>query len=167
MHAQPAITPWYRQFWPWFIIALPASAVLAGLATLAIAIRYPDAMVVDDYYKEGLAINRQVEKQQAAASLGAQALIRFDAGKNQLMIEMIAPSELLGKLRLYLIHPTLAGQDQVLSLSPAADGRYHTDLPGLGTGRWHVALEPENGNWRLEGRMRLTENAQLLLTPDH
>jgi len=40
--------PWYKQFWPWFIIALPASAVIAGFYTLWLAISNPDHLVVDD-----------------------------------------------------------------------------------------------------------------------
>jgi len=40
--------PWYRQFWPWFIIALPAAAVIAGFFTLWLAISRPDYLVVDD-----------------------------------------------------------------------------------------------------------------------
>lgn len=40
--------PWYRQFWPWFIIALPASAVIASLFTFYLAVSRPDHMVVDD-----------------------------------------------------------------------------------------------------------------------
>jgi hypothetical protein len=40
--------PWYRQFWPWFIIALPASAVIAGFITLWLAMSRPDHLVVDD-----------------------------------------------------------------------------------------------------------------------
>ena len=54
--------PWYRQFWPWFIIMLPASVVVAGLSTWYIAHRHADDLVVDEYYKSGLAINRQLEK---------------------------------------------------------------------------------------------------------
>ena len=30
--------PWYRQFWPWFIIALPCAAVVGSIATAIIAI---------------------------------------------------------------------------------------------------------------------------------
>ena len=41
-------TPWYRQFWPWFIIALPASVVIASFFTLWLAISNPDHLVVDD-----------------------------------------------------------------------------------------------------------------------
>jgi len=40
--------PWYKQFWPWFIIALPASAVIASFITLYLAVSRPDHMVVDD-----------------------------------------------------------------------------------------------------------------------
>ena len=42
------IEPWYRQFWPWFIIALPASAVVASFFTLYLAISNPDQLVVDE-----------------------------------------------------------------------------------------------------------------------
>ena len=43
--------PWYRQFWPWFIIALPASAVIASMITLWLAVSNPDPLVLknDDY----------------------------------------------------------------------------------------------------------------------
>ena len=40
--------PWYRQFWPWFIIALPASAVVASFITLWLAISNPDQLVIDE-----------------------------------------------------------------------------------------------------------------------
>ena len=40
--------PWYKQFWPWFIIALPASVAVASFVTLWIAISNPDHLVVDE-----------------------------------------------------------------------------------------------------------------------
>lgn len=40
--------PWYKQFWPWFIIALPASVVVASFITLWLAISNPDPLVVND-----------------------------------------------------------------------------------------------------------------------
>jgi hypothetical protein len=40
--------PWYRQFWPWFIIALPASAVIASLITFYLAVSRPDYVVIED-----------------------------------------------------------------------------------------------------------------------
>ncbi|MEQ8516343.1 MAG: FixH family protein, partial [Chromatocurvus sp.] len=43
--------PWYRQFWPWFLIVLPGTVVVASIATLIIAVRGSDDLVVDEYYK--------------------------------------------------------------------------------------------------------------------
>jgi len=40
--------PWYKQFWPWFIIALPTSAVIASFFSLWLAISNPDQLVVDE-----------------------------------------------------------------------------------------------------------------------
>ena len=45
--------PWYRHFWVWFIIALPAAAVVAGLFTLYLAVSNPDSLVIsDEEYRE-------------------------------------------------------------------------------------------------------------------
>ncbi|MGB7451236.1 MAG: FixH family protein [Lysobacterales bacterium] len=47
------IEPWYKQFWPWFIIALPASVVIASFFTLYLAVSNPHQLVVtDDEYLE-------------------------------------------------------------------------------------------------------------------
>ena len=48
--------PWYRQFYPWMLIALPASAVIAGFITLYIAITHPDALVRKDCVRDGATI---------------------------------------------------------------------------------------------------------------
>ena len=49
INAVPGLgVPWYKQFWPWFIIALPATAVIASFITLWIAISNPDTMVLTD-----------------------------------------------------------------------------------------------------------------------
>ena len=39
--------PWYREPWPWVLIALPLSAVIASLVTLWIALSNPDHLAVD------------------------------------------------------------------------------------------------------------------------
>ena len=48
--------PWYRQFYPWMLIALPASAVIAGFITLYIAITHPDALVRKACVRDGATI---------------------------------------------------------------------------------------------------------------
>ncbi len=52
---------WYKQFWPWFIIALPASAVIASFITLWLAITHPDPLVIDkDEYQR---VNSELKAQ--------------------------------------------------------------------------------------------------------
>lgn len=54
--------PWYKQFWPWFLMIPPAAAVIGGIATIIIAIINADELVVADYYRQGLIINQTLEQ---------------------------------------------------------------------------------------------------------
>lgn len=38
-------TPWYRNFWPWFIVVLLGVSVFGSLATVAIAVWHADVDV--------------------------------------------------------------------------------------------------------------------------
>jgi len=58
------VEPWYKQFWPWFIIALPASAVIASFITLWLAVSNPVHIVVSEEEYQQL---RGELKAQAAA----------------------------------------------------------------------------------------------------
>ncbi len=50
--------PWWKFPLVWMVIAGPAIVVVAGFATLWLAIRMPDPVVADDYYRQGLEINK-------------------------------------------------------------------------------------------------------------
>lgn len=41
-------SPWHREPWPWIIIGLLGSAIVASLVTLWIAVTNPDHLVVDE-----------------------------------------------------------------------------------------------------------------------
>jgi hypothetical protein len=40
--------PWYKQFWPWILIALPASAVIACAITLWLVLQAPDREIAHE-----------------------------------------------------------------------------------------------------------------------
>lgn len=50
--------PWWKYGHVWLIIAGPLTVIVAGFITLAIAIRVPDPVVAEDYYRRGLDINK-------------------------------------------------------------------------------------------------------------
>jgi len=74
----PASKPWYREFWPWFLISLPATAVIAGLTTAWLAFQSADGLVVGDYYKAGLAINQTLARDDTARALALTATLQPD-----------------------------------------------------------------------------------------
>lgn len=152
MKAEPG-TPWFRQFWPWFLIILPGTVVIAALWTLVIANRYADDLVVDEYYKEGLAINRQLVRQQRATELGLRASLST-AGR-ELTVE-ISGALSLPQLRLILSHPMEAEKDITLPLTRRQAGVYAVTLPVTLDGRWHWIIDAGDGSdWRLDGDTRL------------
>jgi hypothetical protein len=147
--------PWYRQFWPWFLILLPATVVVAGLSTLLIANRHADDLVVDEYYKDGLAINRKLEKIQRAAQLGVSANLHFTAGT--VTADTAGPVE-APRLSLLLSHPLEADRDFRLDLDRVGPGQYRGELPDAVAPRWHWALElPGPQGWRLDGSIQAAD----------
>ncbi len=141
--------PWYRQFWPWFLILLPGTAVVASLYTLIIANQYADDLVVDDYYKEGLAINRQLKRQNEARMLELKAT--FTSQQRQLDIQLEGPIE-ASQLRLLLSHAMESDQDFAVPVQQIGRGHYRVLLPQVLKGRWHWTLdEGVSSHWRLDG----------------
>lgn len=50
--------PWWKHGFVWMVIAGPAIVVVAGIATLVIAVRTADPVVEADYYRRGIEINK-------------------------------------------------------------------------------------------------------------
>jgi len=71
--SRPQEPPWYRQFWPWFIIALPASAVVASFITLWLAISNPDHLVIEktEYQRLNSGLKAQAPEQTKAEDKAA------------------------------------------------------------------------------------------------
>lgn len=53
-----ASQPWWRFPLVWMVLAGPAVVVVASFVTLWLAIRSPDPVVAEDYYRQGLEINK-------------------------------------------------------------------------------------------------------------
>lgn len=164
-HPAPHPKPWYREFWPWFLISLPATAVVAGLATVWIAATNADGLVVGDYYKAGLAINQTLARDDAARELALSATLQ--RADDDLTLA------LAGRLRAYpaqltltLAHPTRQGKDRTLILSHAGGGRYRSALPALPDSKWHAQLTDETAAWRLSGVLHTPFSQPVTLTTD-
>jgi hypothetical protein len=155
--------PWYRQFWPWFIMAPPAVSVIAGLLTFYLAGAAP-SMVVDDYGRIAMATRQRAEREKHAAELGLAARITFhddvirqrdgdpNDGRNAVTVtlsQVSADEPWPSRITLDLVHPTLSERDAAAILQ-GADGRY-TGTLAHPQGRYYVSLSDSAGTWRLTG----------------
>ena len=143
------MNPWYREPWTWIVIAPPATAVIAGIATMWIAAAGADGLVAEDYYKQGLGINKVIAREERARSLGLAAGLEMAHGRIRVRLEGAAPEALF----VHLAHRTRAGFDQRLRLAPVA-GAYEAELPPLAPGGWRASIEDPKGEWRIAREVR-------------
>ena len=170
------MAPWYRQAWPWFLIALPATAVIGGLVTAYLAVQGFDGPVAADYYRQGLAVNREVVRAQVARELGLVArvdLAGFGAG-DPVRVEIEARDAMpaADELQLRLIHPGRPEADRAALLkrsSVDADERravYEGTLtasPSAYSGpvTWQVSLESHD--WRIDDSLTASRGGRFTL----
>ncbi len=143
--------PWYREPWPWLLMAGPVAVVVAGIATIWIAVASSDGLVVDDYYKQGMAINQTIQRDTLAAQRGYRATAMVAGEGRSVTVELAAAAgaPLPDMLRLLIVHPTRAGMDGVVLLRQVRAGIYDGVIPALTDGRRILVLEDVQSAWRL------------------
>lgn len=152
--------PWYQQFWPWFLILLPASVVVAGFSTLYIALKNPHSMVNDQYYREGLAINQSLEQDRRAAELGLSAKLSFGDGYVDIVLagrgdqlSDYSSQDFPAQLILLMLHPGSQTLDQRLQLEHLKAGHYRIELSSTYQYSYYLRLMPKDKSWRLNGKI--------------
>jgi hypothetical protein len=154
-HASPVLAgagagPWYAHRWPWLLMFGPVFVICGGAFAAYLAISRPDAMVVDDYYKQGRAINQDLRRDRAASALGLSFEAHYDAAAATLTGTMRGAGQpLAAPLHIYLAHPTQPDKDRKLLVQPDAAGRFAAALPALEHTHWQVVVEGGRREWRL------------------
>jgi hypothetical protein len=152
--SQQQTVAWYKQFWPWFLIALPGSVVIASVVTIIIAVQNPDSIVIDDYYKAGLAINRNLSREQLAIDLDIKSALQFNNDNKQVRIIIEAGEHARPQtLQLKLMHPTLPDKDQSITLERSDSLSYSGKIDSVTPGVWNVVIESASPSWRIQRRI--------------
>lgn len=155
--------PWYKQRWPWLLMAGPALVIVAGAVTVWLAVVSNDGLVTDDYYKQGLAVNQRLHRDQQAGDLGLHADVMRAGANVRLLLRSDGKANLAQTLTLKLSHPTRAGQDQAVQMVSEGQGFYSGKLAVEVSGRWLVSIEDPAGQWRLQGEWQADSEEPLSL----
>lgn len=160
-------TPWYREPWPWLLMIAPAVAVVAGIFTWWLAAHTNNSLVVDDYYREGRAINQQLARDDEASRLGlsaslanakvparpAYSSVRGTSGGIVIdLATQAARPDWPESINLRLVHATESSLDAELRLAHQGNGHYRGAGILPASGHWIVQLEDPDRKWRLIGR---------------
>jgi hypothetical protein len=144
-------------------MSIPFAAVLFGIFMVVTALRYPDDVVADTYYRDGQGINqlRALDEMAHTLGLSASLISSTEDGRSQLLLS----GDEEAVLQLFLYHVTDSGADRRYLFLPRTQGVYEsadTTLPVLlaQQGVWYLELRGEQDNWRLRKRVE-TPTARL------
>lgn len=151
--------PWHKHPLVWMMLSIPFSAVIMGVVMIWLAIDTDDGLVADDYYKQGLAINSVIARDEKAAELGLNAIIEFD--NNAKVINLSFDKGLLESypqiLELNLQHATRANSDILVSLNHGIGNRYIGNLKqSISEGVWYFEIADKE--WKLNARYYVRSN---------
>ena len=165
--SEPSITDkkkWYKQFWPWFLITIPVCSMILSFNMLRFAFDGQDAMVVDDYYKQGKAINISLEKIQAARARNIET--QLIVNEQDISLRFIKGTPETGAaLRLAFYHVTQAPKDQTVDLFQDAQGIYRGSTEHDLTGKWQVALTPHDNEWKVQQTLSFPNADPIIFNP--
>jgi len=163
-HPSARLTPWWAQRWPWLLMLGPFLVVIAAVYSGWLAFTREDALVEDNYYLQGQAINSDLRRDHAASVLGVAVALRYDAASGRLAgrIEQAAPQ----RLKLHMLHASEPGKDLTLTLQTQPDGSFSVALPLLERTRWQVQVEDAQRRWRLAGAWSWPAQREVLLRAD-
>ncbi|MFC1589093.1 FixH family protein [Pseudomonadota bacterium] len=161
-----ATLPWYRYPLVWMVIVIPFSAVVMGVIMIWLAVTTDDGLVADDYYKQGMTINRDLNRDLVAKEKGISASLKMDNSEGWLRLGLNkgALQAYPETLQLRFQYATHDHNDVHLVLNHGQADQYIGIIKHpLIQGKWY--LELSEGEWRLNGHINADRQVELLLEP--
>ncbi|QTH71751.1 FixH family protein [Pseudoalteromonas xiamenensis] len=159
-------TPWYKNFWPWFLMFFPLVSIVACVLLVFVAVGNGPDLVVDDYYKKGKAINLELTKFDKAKALYlhgdldvAEHRIAFDFTKGD--------HSQVTALKASFYHRTIKKHDFNVTLLQNADGHFTATVEHYEPGAYTIFLEPMDGSWKLKENLELPTKQTISISPDY
>ncbi|EGR0626453.1 FixH family protein [Vibrio cholerae] len=156
------VKPWYKQFWPWFLIILPLTVVIWTVATVIVFANNSVSLVTEDYYKKGKGINIDLSKINIAKELELHATIQSE-GNNVLIAFDKGQLTHHPAIQAMFAHRTLPDRDFSQLVTADAQGIYRVKLDHELQGPWFLELTPHDAQWLIQGRITFPTSSTPLM----
>lgn len=139
----------------WLVIALPAASVVAGIATLLIALRAGGADAISTQVQRTAQIQvEDLAPDRRADALELTATLQLDRGTGAVGTILTQPGVVADlQLRLLLQHPAEARADHATMLVRSGERWLGRLEPVPAAHAWNLQLVSGDGRWRLWGRL--------------
>ncbi|MCG9597464.1 FixH family protein [Vibrio sp. Isolate25] len=157
------VKPWYKQFWPWFLIILPLTVVVWTIITVIVFSNNSVSLVTEDYYKKGKGINIDISKINVARDLGLSAKV-FSDGNDVIIQFDKGELDHFPAITAMFAHRTLPDRDFNQLLTSDAKGQYRLSLNSELQGPWFIELTPHDKQWLVQGRVTFPSSSPVELS---
>ncbi len=142
---------WYQIPIVWMVIGIPLVSIIVTLSIVWISVKTFDGVVVDDYYRKGLEINRELARDRNAKRIGLEAMASIIDDRLRFELRSNSNEPWPDKLELGFYHPTVSNRDVLVTLVHEGSGIYSALPPQLAFGKWNIMTGTET--WRLKGTL--------------
>lgn len=156
MRYKGAITdtkPWYRYFWPWFILTIILWTLLSASGMLYFAYKDPYSLI-EDSSKVGKIVVSESKSKKMAQSLGIEATISKQAENFKILLSPDGYANDYQNLSLLILHPSNEEKDKILKLK-LIDGQLISGKFTDPVADWQVKLNNHFAGWTISGRLKL------------
>lgn len=151
------------RFIPWYFVAFFALLTAVLVPMCIIAVRTNTGIVTDNAYEKGLAYNKTIAAAAEQNALKWQGDLSMTPSVGSKIVADFALQDASGKpldsaeVKLWLVRPTQAGNDQTLTLQPQGNGHYGAKISLALRGLWEarVSATKDGHNYQMTKRVVL------------
>lgn len=164
---------WYKEPWLLLVVGGPLIVVCASIFTGVLAWRGSDKVVAEDYYKQGLMINKDLQRDATARELQLSASLSLDLAANRLKMSIAANKGLPDIVQVSLASSggeatAVTELIRRLPMKQIRPGEYEGDMNVAFSSSMTTAkllhVKVETTEWRLTGDWFEPEQRQVHLT---
>ncbi len=122
-----------------------------------------DGVVVDDYYRKGMEINKDLARDRYAIATEMTAEMIVASNQLNVAISSASADRWPDELKFMFIHPTVSNRDVTINLVHRGSGNYSASFEDLRAGKWNVAVGTPS--WRLNGSLYHPSSSITTLNP--